>query len=87
MASALEHIIVPCVALASFIPLLTASGGNASARSSTLVIRAIATGEFTLEKWFCTLAKEVGVGVMLALTMGLQAESIPGRFSRNNSGK
>ena len=77
--SADKHIIVACVVLASFIPLMTASGGNAGVLPSTLVIRAVGTGELPLEKWFWILAREVGVGAMLALTTRLQAESAPGK--------
>jgi hypothetical protein len=39
----------------------------------------VGTGELPLEKWFWILAREVGVGAMLALTTRLQAESAPGK--------
>ena len=57
------------ISLAFFIPILIDSGGNTAAQSSTLVIRALATGELTLKKWFQVVRKEVIVGLMLGLTL------------------
>ena len=57
------------ISLAFFIPILIDSGGNTAAQLSTLVIRALATGELTLKKWFQVVRKEVIVGLMLGLTL------------------
>ncbi len=59
------------IALAFFIPVLIDSGGNIAAQSSTLVIRALATGELTLGKWFSVVKKELFVGIMLGITLGI----------------
>ena len=59
------------ISLAFFIPILIDSGGNTAAQSSTLVIRALATGELTLKKWFQVVRKELLVGLMLGLTLAL----------------
>ncbi len=59
------------IALAFFIPILIDTGGNAGAQSATLVIRALALGDLTLEKWWWVMKKESRVGVSLGLTLGV----------------
>ncbi|MCC5789968.1 MAG: magnesium transporter [Opitutales bacterium] len=56
--------------LATFMPLVIASGGNAGAQSATLMIRAIATGDLLLNRWFRAFSKEIVVGLALAFAMG-----------------
>ena len=56
--------------LATFMPLVIASGGNAGAQSATLMVRAIATGDILLNRWFKAFSKELLVGLCLAVTMG-----------------
>jgi magnesium transporter len=46
------------------------SGGNTGTQSATLVIRAIATGDLSLRKWFSVVKKELLVGLLLGLTLG-----------------
>lgn len=69
--AAFEETLASVIALAFFIPLLIDSGGNAGAQSATLVVRAIATGDVKLSRWFFTLMKEMSVGMFLGLTMGV----------------
>jgi magnesium transporter len=57
------------ISLAFFIPILIDSGGNTAAQASTLIIRALATGELTLKKWFHVVRKELLIGIMLGLTL------------------
>ena len=59
------------IALAFFIPILIDTGGNAGAQSATLVIRALAVGDLTLEKWWWVMKKESRVGVLLGLTLAV----------------
>jgi magnesium transporter len=66
-----EEAIEALVVLVFFLPLIIASGGNAGAQSSTLMVRAIATGEVTARDWLKLWGKEIGVSVSLGLTMGL----------------
>lgn len=66
-----EEILESTIALAFFIPLLIDSGGNVGAQSSTLVIRAIATGDLRVQEWLKTLLKEISVGVLLGISMGI----------------
>jgi magnesium transporter len=64
------------VALVFFLPLIIASGGNAGAQSSTLMVRAIATGEVTARDWLKLWGKEIGVSVSLGVTMGVAVSLI-----------
>ena len=66
-----EYALKAVIALAFFIPVLIDSGGNIAAQSSTLIIRALATGELTVKKWFYVIKKELLVGVMIGLTLGI----------------
>lgn len=59
------------IALSFFIPVLIGSGGNTGTQSSTLIIRALATGEVSLRDWFKVLKKELATGFLLGLTLGL----------------
>ncbi|OOC48284.1 MULTISPECIES: magnesium transporter [Thioalkalivibrio] len=71
MISQYEDIIEAVVVLVFFLPLLIASGGNAGAQSSTLMVRAMATGEVTARDWLRLWAKEMGVSLTLGLSMGV----------------
>ncbi len=59
------------VALVLFMPLLIASGGNTGAQSATLMVRAISTGDMKLEGWYKAMGKELLVGLMLGVAMGI----------------
>ncbi|MCL0066243.1 magnesium transporter [Dehalococcoidia bacterium] len=65
-----EEVLAAMVALAFFIPLVIHTGGNAGTQSATLVIRAIATGDLTLRKWFGVVKKELCIGLLLGVTLG-----------------
>ncbi|MBS3921081.1 MAG: magnesium transporter [Deltaproteobacteria bacterium] len=66
-----EELLISSIALAFFIPLLIATGGNAGAQSATLMVRAIATGELHLGEWSWAISREIGVGALLGMTIGL----------------
>lgn len=68
--AAFEDAIKAVIALAFFIPVLIDSGGNTGSQSATLIIRAMATGELELKKWFSVLKKELIVGILLGITLG-----------------
>ena len=57
--------------LAVFIPLIIASGGNAGAQSSTLIIRAMAVGELEPRQWHRVLWRELIIGAAVGVTLGL----------------
>ncbi len=65
-----EDVLSQVVALTFFIPLLTDTGGNSGSQASTLVIRAMALGEVTLDDLAKILWKEIRVGAILGLAMG-----------------
>lgn len=68
--SAFEEVLGKLIALAAFIPVLIDTGGNTGTQSATLVIRALATGELTLKRWFSVVIKESAVGVLLGSALG-----------------
>ena len=66
-----EDVIEQMVVLAAAIPMLMDTGGNAGSQSSTLVIRGMALGEIKLKDWFRVIWKELRVGIIVALGLGL----------------
>ncbi|WP_018231280.1 magnesium transporter [Thioalkalivibrio thiocyanodenitrificans] len=66
-----ETAIEAVVALVFFLPLVIASGGNAGAQSSTLMVRALATGDVQARDWLRLWGKELLVSIALGTTMGL----------------
>lgn len=71
-----EGAIEAVIALVFFMPLIIASGGNAGAQASTLMVRALATGDARLKDWGGLLGKELAVSSALGTTMGLIIWSI-----------
>lgn len=61
------------IALAYFIPMLMGAGGNIGSQSSTLVIRALATGELTLRQWWKVLVREACAGFVIGTVLGTTA--------------
>lgn len=64
-----EDIIAQHIVLVFFLPLLVGSGGNAGSQSSTLMVRALATGDVQFKDWFYLLGRESLVALALGLTM------------------
>lgn len=64
-----EASIEAVVALVFFLPMVIASGGNAGAQASTLMVRALATGDAQLRDWWRLGAKEMLVASSLGLTL------------------
>jgi magnesium transporter len=58
-------------ALAIFIPVINASGGNAGTQASTVIIRSLATGEVSLTDSFKIFWKEILVGLSMGVIVGL----------------
>jgi magnesium transporter len=65
-----EDEIAKAVVLALFVPLVISSGGNAGSQAATLVIRALALGEFTLAQWWRVMRRELAAGLALGLILG-----------------
>ncbi len=58
------------VALASFLPLIAAMGGNVGSQSATVVVRGLATGAIRIEEGWKVVFLEMRVGAMLGATYG-----------------
>jgi len=59
------------IALVSFVPVITAMGGNVGTQSSSILVRAFATGRVDFQNLRAHLWKEVRVGLLLGLVCGL----------------
>jgi magnesium transporter len=59
--------------LATFMPMLAATGGNTGSQSATLVVRALALKEISPRDIFRILIKEFQVSVMLGLSLSVLA--------------
>jgi magnesium transporter len=71
--AAYEETLAAVISLVFFLPLLMGSAGNTGAQSATLMVRALAMGEFDRSGWKATISKELIVGVMLGAIMGIAA--------------
>lgn len=71
-----EDLIESMVVLVFFLPLLVGSGGNAGSQSSTLMVRALATGDVRMRDWFFMLGKELTVALLLGLSMAFAVSFI-----------
>jgi magnesium transporter len=56
--------------LALFMPLVISSGGNSGSQAATLVIRAMALGEFKVREWWRVMRRELVVGMSLGVILG-----------------
>ena len=59
------------IVLVQFIPLIISSGGNSGSQATSLIIRAMALGEFKLNDWWLVLRRELIGGLLLGLILGL----------------
>jgi len=66
-----QAVLQVAVVLAFFIPIVTGTGGNSGTQSATLMIRGLATGELHFHDVWRILGKEILVGVMIGIGLGL----------------
>ncbi len=59
------------IILTSFIPMITGTGGNSGSQASTVVIRALATGEIGLSDAFAVIFKEFRVAIYCGAALGV----------------
>ncbi len=59
------------IVLSLFLPLVVSSGGNAGSQAATLVIRALALGEFKLGQWWRIMRRELVAGLSLGVILGV----------------
>lgn len=71
------------VALAAVNPIIAGMGGNAGTQSLTIVVRGIALGELTGENARKIFFKELGVGIMSGLAIGLTVALVCGVLQQN----
>jgi magnesium transporter len=65
-----EELLQQVVTLAAFIPLLTGTGGNVGAQSSTVVIRGLNTEDIRPKEALRIIRREAIAGVLLGLILG-----------------
>lgn len=66
-----EDTLAKIVALATFIPLISAMGGNVGSQTATVMVRGLATGEIGHEGESTAVLKEVAVGMMIGAVYGV----------------
>lgn len=66
-----EEVIQSVVILASFIPMLMDTGGNAGSQSSTLIIRGLALGDINIKDYLKVIWKEFRVSLLVASVLGI----------------
>ena len=79
-----ENALSSLVLLAVYMPVVAAAGGNTGSQTATLVVRALATGDISLNDWAKVLWKEFQVAMIMAVVL---AAVIMGRvviFSGNH---
>lgn len=69
--SLFEETIAKIVALAVFMPIVAGMGGNAGTQTLTMIIRGIALGELTYENQKQILFKEIAIGLINGLCLGI----------------
>lgn len=80
-----EALITSMFALAIFIPVINASGGNAGTQASTVIIRGLATGEITASDWLRVFIRELIVGITIGVVVAVVA-GLRGFFVENSLG-
>jgi len=73
-ASAMQHFsdeLERAVVLTLFIPLIMSSGGNSGSQATSLVIRALALQEITLQDWWRVVRRELPTGLVLGAILAV----------------
>lgn len=71
VVSFFEGTISQVVTLATVMPIVTGMGGNAGTQSLTILVRGLSLGEITKENAIRILFKEIGVGVLSGIVIGV----------------
>ena len=74
------------IALAAFSPLIAGMGGNVGSQTATIVVRGLATGEISDDRAAQTVAREIGVGVLLGLIYGSVVGGLAGLMFHERHG-
>jgi magnesium transporter len=73
-ASAMQYFegeLQKAIILMQFVPLIISSGGNSGSQATSLIIRAMSLGEFTVREWWTVLRREIVSGLALGLILGV----------------
>jgi magnesium transporter len=70
LLSFFELVFVDALVLISFVPVITAMGGNVGTQSATIVIRGFALGKVQFRNLNRTLIRELGVGLVMGISCG-----------------
>jgi len=62
--------------LALYLPMVVAAGGNTGGQAATMVIRAMSLGELEPGSTFKVMMKELKLGIMLGLVMGISIAAV-----------
>lgn len=65
-----QGVLAEALVLASFVPVVTAMGGNVGSQSATILTRGLATGRINLADITSILFRELRVGLLMGLTCG-----------------
>ena len=71
-----EDVIAGTIALAFFIPLLMATAGNTGSQSATIIVRAMATDDVRIADWWKVFSREILIGLLLGLALGILAYAL-----------
>lgn len=69
--AAYEEEMAKVIVLCTFVPLITASGGNTGSQAATMVTRAMALGELHLRDCLKVFGRELVIGSELGATLGI----------------
>ena len=78
-----ESTMARAVALAAFLPVIAGQGGIAGTQTLTLIVRSLALGELESASKWRLLAKELGLGLIHGLAVGILAAAVAYGWQRN----
>jgi magnesium transporter len=78
-----EELLAGAWILTAFIPLVIATGGNVGAQSATVVIRGLATGEVNPRRAITIVSREVGIGAIMGIALGIVALGLVYAYGRD----
>lgn len=64
------------IALATFLPVITATGGNSGLQSSTVTVRGLVTGHVSSGLLLRTVLREIGTAAVIGLACGVAASAV-----------
>ena len=81
---AFELTLAETIALVSFIPVITATGGNSGVQASTVVVREIALGHMDITKIFDEVFRQFKIAVTLGLVCGILLTFLASMWKHNS---